>query len=183
MNNILLALEENFNISLRFNYTPDNIFCFKDVIEDLKSIPLAFRENLRCNFQKIRNWEKSENLKKNVFNYINELRDNGFNVGSDFIFHRHICYADKENSIVINYNGDLFKCTAREFSNGNRKGVLLNDGTLKWNDKYFKRMNIKYSNPLCLKCKILPICNGGCSTNKLEKKIPTTSCQRRTNML
>jgi len=184
MNNILLALEENFNISLRFNYTPDNIFCFKDVIEDLKSIPLAFRENLRCNFQKIwQSGEKSENLKKNVFNYINELRDNGFNVGSDFIFHRHICYADNENSIVINYNGDLFKCTAREFSNGNRKGVLLNDGTLKWNDKYFKRMNIKYSNPLCLKCKILPICNGGCSTNKLEKKIPTTSCQRRTNML
>ena len=41
------------------------------------------------------------------------------------------------------------------------------------NNLYEKRMAVKYSNPSCLECKILPICNGGCSQHKLEANSQT----------
>ena len=41
-------------------------------------------------------------------------------------------------------------------------------GIIEWNEKYENRMNSKFKNPPCLQCKILPICNGGCSQQALE---------------
>ena len=32
---------------------------------------------------------------------------------------RSRCYADKKHSTVINYNGDMYQCTAREFTAAN----------------------------------------------------------------
>ena len=78
------------------------------------------------------------------------------------------CYADHENCIVINYTGDLYKCTARDFTPQLREGVLMPDGTLKWNDRYKKRMAIKHGISLCHACRLFPICHGGCSQSKME---------------
>lgn len=35
------------------------------------------------------------------------------------------CYADKENCIVINYNGDIYKCTAMIFYRKRKKAYLI----------------------------------------------------------
>lgn len=79
------------------------------------------------------------------------------------------CYADKRNSVVINYNGDIFKCTARDFTKAAREGYIDEQGELVWeNDSLERRMNIKFKNKPCLSCKILPICNGGCSQHAME---------------
>ena len=84
----------------------------------------------------------------------------------DFV--RNSCYADKKNHATINYNGDLFKCTARDFETKNREGFLDENGNLVWNEKYDVRLNSKFKNKPCLDCRILPICNGGCSQQALE---------------
>ena len=40
-----------------------------------------------------------------------------------------------------------------------------------WDDGYIEqRMNSKFKNKPCLKCKILPLCNGGCSQHAMENK-------------
>lgn len=36
--------------------------------------------------------------------------------------------------MLVNFNGDLFKCTARDFSNTAPLGKLLPDGTAVWNE-------------------------------------------------
>jgi uncharacterized protein len=77
------------------------------------------------------------------------------------------CYADKRNQSVINYNGDVYKCNARDFTKERREGVL-GDGQIVWNDKYEQRMHIKLKNKPCLECRILPICGGGCSQKAVE---------------
>ncbi len=113
--------------------------------------------------------------------YLVQVRDafkaDGYRVGTDDIHYRHVCYADTPQHLVINYNGDIFKCTARDFVSAQREGVLHDDGSVKLNDVYERRMRLRYVNPACLACKILPICNGGCSQSKMEAA-KQTECYR-----
>lgn len=81
------------------------------------------------------------------------------------------CYADRRNSCLVNFNGDLYKCTAKDFSTTKRDGYIDETGSLIWeNDSLNKRLNSKFQNINCRDCRIFPICHGGCSTNSLELK-------------
>ena len=85
------------------------------------------------------------------------------------------CYADKRNQVTINYNGDIFKCTARSFDSLNREGYLLDNGDIIWNEKYSKRFSfdLRTRNKACMECAIFPMCNGGCSQRRVEnEKVP-----------
>ncbi len=70
---------------------------------------------------------------------------------------------------MINSDGNVFKCTARDFVPENSEGRLMPDGTLTLNERYRRRQALKYANPDCRACSILPICNGGCSQAKMER--------------
>jgi uncharacterized protein len=79
------------------------------------------------------------------------------------------CYADSYNEAVINYDGNVFKCTARDFTEENAEGVLLEDGTIKWDmDKLNRRMSVQIQE-FCLDCKLLPSCAKICSQNLMER--------------
>ena len=104
----------------------------------------------------------------------NNFEAAGFDVGSDDVHFHHVCYADSPRHAVINYNGDVFKCTARDFATESREGRLNNEGRIEWNEKFFQRMAIKYSNEACRNCVILPICNGRCTQNKIEAGLKNT---------
>ena len=101
---------------------------------------------------------------------IEKLRNEGINVkylAPDNV--KDSCYADKRNSAVINYNGDIFKCTARDFTTVKRAGYLSEEGDLIWENNYLeRRMNAKFQNKPCLSCRLMPICNGGCSQHAME---------------
>ena len=90
------------------------------------------------------------------------------------------CYADRENSVAINYNGDVYNCTARDFNPKNREGYLNKDGEIIYNEKHQQRMVARYSNHNCLKCNIFPICNI-CSQKKLEQQNKNLPCIRMIN--
>ncbi|MDR2409264.1 MAG: SPASM domain-containing protein [Bacteroidales bacterium] len=82
----------------------------------------------------------------------------------------HVCYADKMNQVVINYDGRIFKCTARNFQEEKEDGILLSNGKIKWNMPIFsKRLgNATFENEFCMACKFLPACFGPCSKKMLE---------------
>lgn len=80
------------------------------------------------------------------------------------------CYADNYNQVVINYDGKIFKCTARDFNDENCEGVLTKEGLIHWNtDRLLYRMNIRIAEN-CKKCKLLPSCPGICSQKKMENQ-------------
>lgn len=179
IDSIRRAAMRGHKVSVRINYTAENLLSFTDVLTDFKEMPEEVKNYIRFNYQRIwqdrkQNTIPIENRLKDVIAY---FKEEGFWVDSDEIYYRHCCYADRENNIVINYDGMLFKCTARDFTVTNSEGRLLPDGTLAWNGHYARRMRIKYANPACLACSILPICNGGCTQGKLEAADATT-CYR-----
>lgn len=169
LHNIQMLLAREYKVNMRLNYTGDNIYSFLDVLTDLNDVEKDNRDALQVNLQQV--WQdgnKNPQAKQQAEDIAGIFRDNGFHASSDTIYTRNNCYADKANSIVINYDGNIFKCTAREFNEKNREGVLNADGNIVWNDRYAKRMQMVYSNPICKACEILPLCNGGCSQSKLE---------------
>lgn len=67
------------------------------------------------------------------------------------------CYGDYARNYVINYNGDVFKCTARDFNEENRIGILTENGEIAFNERALQR--VRNSNTFeCFSCRRLPIC-------------------------
>jgi len=165
---------DNFNVIARINYTSENIQNCHKTIDDFEDIPGKIRESrIVFDFQRV--WQ-DRNLGDDTENVVEEntykIDKKGF-ITSTFCSHNGVkdsCYADKRNSAVINYNGDVYKCTARDFSSENREGYIDSEGCLVWeNDSLEHRMQAKFKNRPCLMCKILPLCNGGCSQSALER--------------
>lgn len=173
MTNVAYAAAKGFKVSLRFNYTPDTLDAFTDVLTDLEELPAESRKNIVCSFHQV--WQTTDGnqdnpIKDHADRIAGFFRESGFATCSDRKYYRYVCYGDHANHAVVNYNGDLYKCTAREFSPLTREGVLTHDGKLQWNSRFTDRMAVKYAEKACRDCSIMPVCNGGCSQNKLERQ-------------
>ncbi len=167
--NILEIIDciENTNFLLRINYTEKNINGLTDIIND---IPEKYRNRIEIGLQQV--WQTQEgnnNIDATICN--NEFVNSGFIAPLFKIetkFYR--CYADLLSQLVINYNGDVFKCTARDFANHKPDGSIKDDEII-WNSIYYKRMastTIEKEN--CINCNFLPACWGPCSQKLLEYK-------------
>ena len=149
---------------------PNNLLSYADVLEDLEDIASGERELLNIDFQHV--WQDNGEDTMKYLDRQEKLRERFVEKGFTVNELKHIdnsrCYADRKNHYTINYNGDVFKCTAREFSSNNREGVLTTEGEVIWNAKNEKREELKYGNDSCHQCNIFPICHGGCSQFKME---------------
>lgn len=180
--NIKLALSKGFSVGVRFNYTHQTLPVFIDTLSDFRSLSLEQKKLLNFNFQRV--WQDkngdAEMLEKNLGEMEKAFEAEGLSVVSANDFFVPYCYADKANTAVVNFNGDLYKCTARDFTVKNREGVLSAQGELIWNEKHKERMSIRFGNTICQRCRIYPICHGGCSQMKLETKY-TDCCPKGYN--
>lgn len=169
--NLLCNLVNNPEIMLRINFSDENLLGCQDIIKD---IPRENREKITINFQRI--WQL-----KNVKDYYPEVskvrrnfKDEGFNL---FLYEPEdvsVCYADRIEQAVISPMGNVFKCTARDFTRQNADGFLNDEGVIEWNiSKHSRRFGInafeKYEE--CKECKILPACYGPCSQKVLETEV------------
>ena len=173
ISNIKEAISANIEILVRLNYTTKNANTFVDVIKEFNDVDPVKRDFLSFNFHKVWQDKQTDLAEKTIEESRNWFNKEGFSVGYPNEYINTRCYADKENCIVINYNGELFKCTARDFKSKNAEGVLNGDGGVVWNDSYYKRMDIKYGSSFCHGCIIFPICHGGCSQDKIESQNPS----------
>ncbi|WP_181390662.1 radical SAM/SPASM domain-containing protein [Sphingobacterium athyrii] len=170
VSNIKLLCAHQRKTTLRINYTKKNLPSVANIAQDFLDMPIKDRDYLSITFHKVWQEENTEILKDTVSSLIKYFRGKGLNalIGGLPDNLRNSCYADKNNHAVINYNGELFKCTARDFKSGNSEGFIDENGSLIWNETYYKRLDAKFKNKPCLSCSILPICNGGCSQVALE---------------
>ena len=131
------------------------------------------KENLVFSLQRIWQEEDSSELDNKEKEMLLYLRNKGLTKPTEYkgIFQ---CYADKENCIVINYNGDIYKCTANDFLPEKKEGILNSNGVITYNSLYEKRMKAKYALKPCLECNILPICM--ICTQKRLKMINEEKC-------
>lgn len=169
MANIKLLAKNQIPVTIRVNFTAANLKGMEDVYEDLKDLSAGDMAYLSFSFHKV--WqERADNLDDRVDEITDFFRDRGLGTKLSGIPDSLLnsCYADKKNQATINYDGNVFKCTARDFNGNNKEGVLNETGEIVWNEKYYNRMDAKLKNKPCLNCGILPLCNGGCSQVAIE---------------
>lgn len=103
--------------------------------------------------------ESSTKALKKIHNINNLAKSNG--LMSDIagnVCSKTYCYADYKNSCVINYNGDIFKCTARDFNKQEKIGHLSSSGEIIFTNSIEDHFNARFKKT-CIDCKLLPICS------------------------
>ncbi|CVK16018.1 uncharacterized protein Ga0061079_104137 [Apibacter mensalis] len=172
VDNIKLLINNQFRVTARVNYTDENIADTGKIADDFKDVnPEIIEKYLRFDFHRVWQNDNGKEISKILAYELQSMKEKGIKTACIRTVNNVLdsCYADKRNSVVVNFNGDIFKCTARDFSSNNRVGYLSNNGELIWKDNHLEeRMNSKFRNAPCLKCELLPICNGGCSQHAIE---------------
>lgn len=168
----VLASELDTHINLRINYDNNTLHHVVEIIEDIKNIP---KNKVTIHFERVWQTTKQYNLNneelKNVFE---TFLQNGFSISYLNLFRRsHSCRASLKNQSVISYDGNVYKCSGRDFTSELKEGVLRTNGEIKWfPEKLHKRLSIKtYDNVKCRDCKLLPLCWGPCCQKQLEISI------------
>ena len=165
--NIVEVARNGLTANIRLNISPDTLVGLKDIADDFSHLTPEERRFVRFSMHKV--WQETEDISEEIFDARVYFREKGFTVASGTMNSVvNSCYGDHRNHAVVNYNGELFKCTARNFTHENSEGLLLEGGSVQWNEKYEFRMNAKFKNKPCLECPILPMCGGGCSQQAVE---------------
>lgn len=155
--NVKNAIEAGFGVVVRCNYNKKTVLSFVEVIKDLAMYHQ--NDNLTFSFQRI--WQETEDnemkklkeelTEKLLSNYCfnSNLKDLGTHSLSR-------CYADFQHNYLINYDGKVGRCTARNFTEEYCIGHLQADGLkLKNIESGFEATSY---NEQCVECKLLTIC-------------------------
>lgn len=169
--NIKRCLKYNIHVICRINLSKETINDdLMQIIRDFSDLSETEKNQISFSFHQV--WQEETDLNDEILKTIEYFKKDGLQTNyarfSDTV--QFSCYADKRNQATINFNGDVFKCTARDFKTENREGIITDDGNIQWNEKYIERINAKFKNPPCLKCSIMPVCNGSCSQKAIENK-------------
>jgi uncharacterized protein len=77
-----------------------------------------------------------------------------------------VCAIERRNSIIVNFDGTLYKCPGllgrKDFCVGDLKGGLI--------DYHKSHALDNWKNKKCLSCGYLPLCFGGCRYMKLVRE-------------
>ncbi|MDE6843916.1 MAG: radical SAM protein [Muribaculaceae bacterium] len=166
-------LTVGISVILRINYTSETICSVREILSILKAIPNEYRTLLTVDLQRVwqdrrRNLDNSYTIAKHLRN---EIRSMGYRVHNARILNgvNNSCYGDKLNHLLINYNGDTFRCTARDFNSAGRTGYIKDDGSVTEDNRDAKNwMTAKFSKAVCHICRIAPLCGGGCRKQAVE---------------
>jgi len=170
--NIFYAIEQGLNINVRCNYSLKTIDTFLFLLKDFQKY--WEYQNVRFSFFKIWQEKMTDALKvklNNIKDFIvqNHIKSNVSTFYGDNIYN---CYADYSPNIVINYDGNIFKCTARDFVEQNSIGTLEENGQIIFNGNAL----INFADKLtaqCPQCRVLPICPT-CLQHRMES--PDKEC-------
>lgn len=169
VNNIKLLAKNDIMVHVRINCSAETLPNIEKIIEDFIDLPQQIKKNLFFDFKKV--WQEKESIDKELQNLNDLFKQKGFNIIELEADSYYIsCYANKKNNALINFNGEVFKCTARDFSSDNSEGILTDDGQIQWNKKRDIRLNSRFKNQPCLDCNILPVCRGGCTQISIDNE-------------
>lgn len=172
--NIIELASNHLQVLLRVNYTQNNIIKAVEIVDRLKNLSKDIKKYITVDYHRV--WQDGsyslcDDTYKNAKRIRNILKHDEVKTVNNRILDgvNNSCYGDKRNLLLINYNGDVYCCTARDFNKENRLGVLSDNGNVIWDGSaYEHRMNSKFVKPVCHKCRIAPLCGGGCRTQAVE---------------
>lgn len=160
--------DPRFRFLIRINYDDRVLQNLDHLISDLDFLD---RSRTVISLQRIWQHKPTEKTNDMVIEGINLINSHGFLVGSYSLSSRFDgCYADNMNQAVINYDGSVFKCTARDFAKSKALGRLNSLGFIEWDTQAVTARHNLTIPDMCLKCSLLPSCPGICSQKRTEAK-------------
>jgi uncharacterized protein len=186
LTNIIMLAEadEKVKISIRVNYNHNNI---QYIPELLPIFPQGIRSRLRIVFEPIfgsSDFSATSNLSpieisKSITKYYELANSLGFDVvlGGLGVGKLVYCYAEREHQYILNYKGEVFKCSVSDFDSEKRIGYIDSNGVFirdiqKW-DSWFCMDPFEEK---CKECVFLPLCMGGCRKERLESRSTGSYC-------
>lgn len=173
----LLAELPSTRVGLRMNVHKNNAGQFLQLYETLNTrwenknvyiYPSFVMENTNCSVPCFNSKEKT------IFMYEIYKAIGKRYKDSDLRLKGGLCTAHFENSFVVDPQGYLYKCWVDvgqpQRAIGNLKEGITNQKLL---SKYMIGTD-KFSDPKCLDCSLLPICDGGCSRYRFEDDYQTS---------
>lgn len=171
--NIILAAKYGIDTIVRINYTDDNVNSIDTVYDLFANLHENVKNHLRFDFQRV--WqtkaEKEEFAEAKITSFRHKFNESGLSVLPNFILNNVVspCYGDMKNYLMINYNGEIFGCTARDFTTDNKIGQISSSGDILYNKLKLKiRNESQLHKKICRNCRIAPLCGGGCKQNASE---------------
>lgn len=174
INNIHSLLKNNIGVRLRINYTKENLESIKHILDDIQIFNKDMKTYFEIDFHRV--WQDREIAGKEYeLEGIRDTVDLFIGEGFKVIFNDRdelysSCYADKKNTILLNYNGDVYKCSAKDFTKENRDGYLDGNGNVVWENSQDYRHTVKLRNKPCHTCRIAPLCGSGCTRFILDNE-------------
>lgn len=170
--NIKLIVNEisNINMVLRINYDKQTL---KDANQIFNKFSKEEASRIRIDFQRVWQVSKTDQEENTLLKEsIKKANNSGFYSSyygfapRDF----HVCYADRLDYYAINYNGKVYKCTARGYKEDQCIGKIIDNGKLElnYNTLYNYYAKPTFENEHCLNCKLLPLCFGPCIQKNKE---------------
>lgn len=176
ISNIHKLAKAKLPVLVRINVTSKNIIGALDIPKFFDHFNNEEKRYLHVIVQQV--WQDSKN---DILDEIWALYYRFYEAGimpwpRKFNFVKDICYADKLHSAIINYNGNIHKCTAMDFKETLSDGALDNMGNFDTSFAFNQRMLKRENNRICETCRIRPICNGGCLKNLIKNGKITNYC-------
>jgi len=171
------------SITLRTNFNAENI---SSVLKLYTMIPAQYRSRIRVSLEPIfRSGKLSADygltdkaIGDKMSSIYSEAESMGFQVpdGKSGIGKLTYCFAERRQQAVLNYNGDVFKCSTCDFESRNRVGFINGEGRLIKEKKFYDWIVQEDFPQACQQCKVLPLCMGGCRQRYLSDAEPGSSC-------
>lgn len=174
--NLLLKHIEQAKIILRINYDVQTLIaCNMEHVFSLFN--KDYRDRIRVDFQRV--WQTATSIEgenDKLIELHNSCIDLGYNQkeisGVFSIGSAYTCYTDRIHHAELNYDGKVYRCTARGYTEEFVMGILSESGKINW---YEHKMANRYGkstfeNAQCLVCKYLPLCCGPCSQKMIENQ-------------
>lgn len=170
LENVKKLILNDIQVILRINYTSKSIEKADQILFDIEDLPSSAKQKLNVNLQRV--WQDSHenDIEAIVYRCLEKYQERNIRISkAAFSSARYSCYADKLNEALVNFNGDVFKCTARDFKEEKRMGVLSSEGKIIWKENVLKQwMESKFIKDSCKQCSIAPLCCGGCRQKAIE---------------
>lgn len=157
----------DYELLLRVNVSPQTSIGLQSLAANIES----FLDPQKTIIAVHKVWQVSEKKIDDyvIDNFVKECQTRGFVCTYlNLKYQLCSCYADNLNEVVINYDGRVYKCTARKFNEANSCGYLREDGVIIWDyEKLMDRMKLQIPRQ-CINCDLLPVCSKRCSQSLLD---------------
>ena len=159
---LINKLIPNRLLAVRINFNNETLKGINSIIEDI-----SFVDNRHTYLILKKVWQlptKSVD-KEALLASLQAILDKKFLVDYYLMPKGSLCFAERRQQVLINYDGGIFKCTTLcVFDKDNTLGVLdVQTGEIKWDSDKIEKWHSDMQRDYCKVCKWFPACMGICN--------------------